>query len=299
MTFDARGGKPPASKNNALFAIAVVAVVGGAFLVALKFPGASKADSTSTRPQTIVATAEAPSVPTPAGWTSEAATTYFQTLSRVDPGASASLNKRLAKASRKPQPEQSEVVFEHAADLLKRHAADLARADTRHVDAILVMTRDRLRSASQSGSPWCQGSKFADLDQATLANKAALNRELKMLEEPLRDYGLELVTRLLIAIEDAQAHPVNHGTLTQTDKAAMQGVMMSMVSDPQVMPLLMAAQTGGNPDELVKSLNVCDLGATAVIAIKTLPQDTKGRAFADMVRQMELGGGDLTSLSQF
>ena len=37
----------------------------------------------------------------------------------------------------------------------------------------------------------------------------------------------------------------------------------------------------------------------AVSALKTLPQDTKGRAFADLVRQMELGGVDLAGLSQF
>lgn len=299
MTFDARGGKPPASKNNALFAVAVIAVVGAAFLVTLKLPVAPKSSPADTGAKTIVAAAVAPTVQVPSGWTSKAAKTYFQTLSRVDPSASSSLNKRLAKVTGKPQAEQSEVVFEHAANLLKDHAADLSRADIRHFDDILVMTRDRLRSASHSGSAWCQGSRFADFDQATFANKAALSRELKMLEEPLRDYGLELVTHLLIAIEDAGANPVNRGALTQTDKAALQGVMMSMVSDPQVMPLLMAAQTGGDPNELVKSLNVCDLGATAVTAIKTLPQDTKGRAFADLVRQMELGGGDLSGLSQF
>lgn len=299
MTFDARGGKPPASRNNALFAVAVVAVVGGAFMLALKFPVAPKSSPADTGSRTIAATVQAPTAQAPSGWTSEAAQTYFATLSRVDPGASSALNKRLAKISGKPRVEQSEIVFAHAADVLKDHAADLARADTRHLDDILVMTRDRLRSASHSGSPWCQGARFADLDQTSFADKAALNRELKTLEEPLRDYGLALVSHLLVAVEDARSNPVSRDALTQTDKAAMQGVMMSMLSDPQVMPLLMAAQTGEDADKLVKSLNVCDLGATAVTAIKTLPQDTKGRAFADLVRQMELGGGDLSRLSQF
>ena len=299
MTFDARGGKPPASRNNALFAVAVVAVVGGAFMLTLNYSGAPKSSPADPRPQTIAAAAQAPAVQAPSGWTSKPAKTYFATLSRVDPGASSSLTRRLAKVSGKPLAEQSEVVFEHAADLLKDHAADLARADVRHLDDILVMTRDRLRSASHSGSSWCQGARFADLDQTSFADRAVLNRELKMLEEPLRDYGLELVTHLLVAIEDARSNPVSRGALTQTDKAAMQGVMMSMLSDPQVMPLLMAAQTGGDAQKLVTSLNVCDLGATAVTAIKTLPQDTKGRAFADLVRQMELGGGDFGRLSQF
>jgi hypothetical protein len=299
MTFDARGGKPPASRNNALFAVAVVAVVGGAFMLTLNYSGAPKSGPADPRSQTIASAAQAPAVQVPSGWRSKSAKTYFATLSRVDPGASSSLTRRLAKVSGKPLAEQSEVVFEHAADLLKDHAADLARADVHHLDNILVMTRGHLRSASHSGSSWCQGARFADLDKASFADRAVLNRELKMLEEPLRDYGLELVTHLLVAIEDARSNPVSHGPLTQTDKAAMQGVMMSMLSDPQVMPLLMAAQTGADTQKLVTSLNVCDLGATAATAIKTLPQDTKGRAFADLVRQMELGGGDFGHLSQF
>jgi hypothetical protein len=299
MTFDARGGKHPRRGSNAVFALSTIAVVSGAFLLALNFPGTFRTDTAGQRAEIGVATADARPARIQAGLTSRSATTYFETLARVDPGASASLENRLTKANRRPQAEQAEIVFDHAAGLLKTRAAVLARADTRHVDKILVMTRDRLKSASRSGNAWCQGSRYTDLDPSVLGDKAALNHELKMLEEPLRDYGFELATHLLVAIEDAKANPVDRGALTQTDKAAMQGVVMSMVSDPQVIPLLMAAQTGTDSRDLVSALNVCDLGATAVSALKTLPQDTKGRAFADLVRQMERGGADLAGLSRF
>ena len=299
MTFDARGGKPPARRNNAVFAVTTIIVVSGAFFLALNFPGTSRTDTAGQKAEIGVAAAGARPARIPAGLTSKRAKTYFETLARVDPGASASLENRLTKANRRPQVEQAEIVFDHAADLLKDHAADLARADTRHLDTILAMTRNRLKSASHAGNAWCQGSRYVDLDPSVLGDKAAFNHELKMLEEPLRDYGFELVTHLLVAIEDSGIHPVNRGALTQTDKAAMQGVVMSIVSDPQVMPLLMAAQTGTDSRDLVSSLNVCDLGATAVSALKTLPQDTKGRAFADLVHQMELGGVDLAGFSQF
>jgi|AntAceMinimDraft_11_1070367.scaffolds.fasta_scaffold60371_2 hypothetical protein len=299
MTFDARGGKPPARRSNAVFAVTTIAVMSGAFFLALNFPGTSRPGAAGQEAKTIIAAADAGPARVPAGLTSRPAKTYFETLARIDPGASASLDKRLAKANRRPLAEQAEIVFDHAAGLLKDHAADLARADTRHLDRILVMTRDRLKSASRSGNTWCLGSRYADLDPSVLGDKAALNQELKMLEEPLRDYGFELVTHLLVAIEDAEAHPVDRGAVTQADKAAMQGVVMSMVSDPQVMPLLMAAQAGADSRDLVSSLNACDLGATAVSALKTLPQDTKGRVFADLVHQMERGGADLTTLSQF
>tara|TARA_R110000782_G_scaffold142877_1_gene235582 strand:- start:834 stop:1730 length:897 start_codon:yes stop_codon:yes gene_type:complete len=298
MTFDGREGAHRARGSNALFAVTTLAVVGGAFFLVLNFPGKSKPGAAGRDAETMVAAAAMRPASLPASLTSKTAKAYFATLARVDPGASAGLQKRLAKASGRPQAEQAAIIFDHAAGLLKVHAADLARADTRHVDAILTMTRDRLKSASHAGNTWCQGRQYAGLDPSALGNKAALNRELEMLEEPLRDYGFELMTHLLVAIEDAGTNPVARGALTQTDKAAMQGVVMSMVSDPQVMPLLMAAQTGTDSGALVASLNVCDLGATAVSAIKTLPQDTKGRAFADLVHQMELGG-DLGGLPQF
>lgn len=299
MTFDARAGKPPARRSNAVFAVTTIAVMSGAFFLALNFPGTSRPGTAGQEAKTITAAADARPARIPAGLTSKPAKTYFETLARIDPGASASLDERLARANRRPQAEQTQIIFDHAAGLLKSHAADLARADTRHLDEILVMTRDHLKSASRSGNAWCQGSKYADLDPSVFGNKAALSQELKLLEEPLRDYGFELVTHLLVAIEGAEAQPVNRGALTQTDKVAVQGVVMSMVSDPQVMPLLMAAQTGTDSRDLVSSLNVCDLGATAVSALKTLPQDTKGRAFADLVHQMELGGADLAGLSRF
>ena len=299
MTFDGRQGAHRARGSNAIFAVTTLAVVGGAFFLVLNFPGKSRPGAAGREAETRVAAAAMRPASLPAGLTSRSAKAYFATLARVDPGASAGLRKRLAKASRRPQAEQAEIIFDHAAGLLKVHAADLARADTRHLDQILAMTRNRLKAASQAGNTWCQGGRYADLDRSALGNKETLNRELKMLEEPLRDYGFELMTHLLVAIEDSRHHPVSRGAITPADKAAMQGVLMSMASEPQVMPLLMAAQTGTDSRELVASLNVCDLGATAVSALKTLPQDTKGRAFADLVHQMELGGGDLGGLSRF
>ena len=299
MTFDGREGAHRARGSNALFAVTTLAVVGGAFFLVLNFPGKSKPGTEGRETETMVAAAAMRPANLPDGLTSKTAKAYFAMLARVDPGASAGLQKRLAKASRRPQAEQAAIIFDHAAGLLKVHAADLARADTRHVDQILAMTRSRLKAASRAGNPWCQGGRYADLDRSALGDREALNQELKMLEEPLRDYGFELMTHLLVAIEDSRHHPVSRGAITPADKAAMQGVLMSMASDPQVMPLLMAAQTGTDSGELVASLNVCDLGATAVSAIKTLPQPTKGRAFADLVHQMELGGGDLGGLPRF
>jgi hypothetical protein len=79
----------------------------------------------------------------------------------------------------------------------------------------------------------------------------------------------------------------------------MQGLVMSMVSDPQVMPLIMQAQAGASPESVLAKLNICELGATAMLAIKTLPQDTKGRVWAEAIRNSGGGLDQLKGLSGF
>lgn len=296
MTFDARGGKGPAISSNAMFAGVVVAVVGGAFLAVLNFPHSSgKGDA----PQDIVAIAETETSLAPGGFSSKSATYYFETLARIDPSASASLQSRLGKSRGPNGINEATIVLSHGAALLKERAGDLAHVDTRHVDDILIMTRDRLKAASRAGNIWCDGDQYADLDESALRNPAALEQNFARLEAPLQDYGFELMAGLLLAADDAARNPVTHGPVTHADKAALEGVVMSMLSDPQVMPLLMAAQKSGNPDELRRKLNMCELGATAMTALKTLPQDTKGRVFADLVRQLAEGNADLTGLTRY
>ena len=296
MTFDARGGKGPAISSNALFACAVVAVVGGAFLAVLNFPASSEKGEA---PQAIVALTGTESLQAPDGFSSRPATYYFETLARLDPSASASLQSRLGIADGKTGGNQADIVLIHGAALLKERATDLAQADTSHIDDILVMTRDRLKSASRAGNIWCDGNQYADLDESALRNPAAFEQSFARLEGPLQDYGYELMAHLLLAADDAARNPVARGPVTNADKAALQGVVMSMLSDPQVVPLIMAAQTSADPDELRRKLNVCELGATAMTALKTLPQDTKGRVFADLVKQLAEGNADLAGLTHY
>ncbi|MEH6696420.1 MAG: hypothetical protein V7675_15370 [Hyphomonas sp.] len=290
MTFDARGGKRPAISSNALFACAVVAVVGGAFLAVLNFPVSSHKDH--GRLNTVDMT-DADLLSAPSALTSKPATYYFETLARIDPSASEGLKVQLNKTGM----DQSSIVLEHGAALLRERAADLARTDTKHIDGLLVLTRDRLKAASHASNVWCNGEQYAEMNESSLRDPAALRQKMAQLETPLRDYGYEMMAHLLLAADDAARAPVNHGPITHTDKAALEGVVMSMMTDPQIMPLIMAAGTSANPDDLRRQLNVCELGATAMTALKTLPDDTKGRVFADLVNQLATGDAGLANLA--
>jgi hypothetical protein len=67
-------------------------------------------------------------------------------------------------------------------------------------------------------------------------------------------------------------------------------MFVSLMADPDVMPLMASLQPGADPKQALKGVNVCNLAATAVSAVKTLPQDTKGRLMAEAMRNMEQNG---------
>ena len=190
MTFDARGGKGPAISSNALFV--------------LNFPAPSDKGDASQALVTITET-EAPVAPD--SFSSKPAKYYFETLARLDPSASASLQSRLGKADGTKGMDEANIILSHGAALLKERTTDLAHADARHVDDILVMTRDRLKSASRAGNIWCDGNQYADLDESALRNPAAFEQSFARLEGPLQDYGYELMAHLLLAADDAARNP--------------------------------------------------------------------------------------------
>ncbi len=282
MTFDARGPGAPgkSTKTNALFGAATFAVAATVFLAIVNLPHPDKAPALAP-----VSSASGQIFPSPA------ATDYFERLARIDAAARADLDMRLGGAGMASAREQTQIVLDHASLVLKAHARDLAQAETSHLDAMLELTRSRLRKASRKGSRWCKGSTYAGLDPSDLASVDLFERDLAGLEMPVRDYAFEMLGGLMAAIEDARVHPAAHGPMTPSDEAAIQGAFYSVMSDPQVLPVLMAAQSGGDQARAMAAVDVCDLANTAVLALKTLPQDTKGRMFARMVSEMEAGGG--------
>ena len=292
MTFDARGGGPSSGNGagNLVFGIAAIGIVGAAFTAAFLIFGSGEptADTVAAAPAPkVIAAAQ---VPKP--FKNKAANKYLQSLAAVDQTAHAKLQKKMSRMSGRSEAKQFEAVLEHGFDVLKDNASDLAKADAKHLDRLLNHARSNLKKAARSNSQWCRGSKYAELEKLGPAGAKKLQRELTAIEGPMQDYALEAMTLLMDAIADARANPVKHGKLTPRDEMAVQGVFMSMMSDPQILPLMMGAQSGQSPEQMMAKLNVCDLGATFVSAVKTLPQDTKGRVWAEVVRETELGGGD-------
>ena len=296
MTFDARGG-PGGSGNtqNLIFGGAVVAIVGAAFGLTFMFSGApTNPASPQAAPSIVANIGESGSSALAATFEyKKEARYYFAALQAVDAKAYDALERKLSRASRASDTKRVEIVMEHAASVFKDHSGDLAHADASHVDNLLDLTRSSLKKASRARTPFCDGSNYAGLTSGSAAAQKKAEEIVSEMGTGMNAFSFEALTILMNAILDARANPVRHGKVTNADEMAMQGVIMSMISDPQVRPLLLARQQGKTEEEMLAGVNICHLGSTFLMALKTLPQDTKGRLWAKAVKEAELGGGNM------
>ncbi len=296
MTFDARGG-PGGSGNtqNLIFGGAVVAIVGAAFGLTFMFAGTSSDPAVPQEAQSIVANiGESGSSALAATFEyKREARAYFESLKAVDAKAYGALERKLSRASDASDTKRVEIVMQHAASVFKDHSGDLAHANTSHIDNLLDLTRSSLKKASRARSPFCEGERYAGLSSGSAAAQKKAEAMLEDMGTGMNAFSFEAMTVLMNAVLDARANPVRHGKVTSADEMAMQGVIMSMISDPQVTPLIMARQQGKTEEEILAGVNFCQLGSTFLMALKTLPQDTKGRLWAKAVKEAELGGGNM------
>ena len=298
MTFDARRTQTEPRSGTLKFAIITLAVVVGAFLTALLFPWPSANEQASVRIQSIKESSYSP-LRDGAFRKNKSAQAYFKALAAFDPDAANVARDLLAASQDRPVDQQADLLFEHAGDLLRDQAKDIANAPTSHFDGILNLTRDRLNSAARRNNKWCRGARYAEMADKEFTDPAAFSAQFDALKPALQDYSFDVMTLLLQAAEDGRANPVRRSKLSPRDEMALQGVAVSLMSDPEFRPLLMSAQSGADADASLRKTNVCRIAATAVTAVKTLPQDTKGRLFAELTRNVADGGTNLGTFSGF
>ncbi len=284
MTFDARNARSASGQQNVLFALLTLTVVCGAFFAVLSLPHKAAGHGSPLEERVSSLANGLPILP------GEAAEAYFVALGNVDPDAQVALSGEIMRAGALDADTVTGLIMAHAGTVLRDHAGDLAQVDTKHIDDILDMTRNKLRAASRKRSKWCDVARYADLADIDFQTTDVFGQALTDTKAPLNDYAFDVMTGLMVAIEDARTHPVERGEMTRADKVAVQGMVMSIMADPDVLPLIVSLRSGGDARETLKGVDVCNLGATAVAAAKTLPQETKGRLLAEAARQMKENG---------
>lgn len=210
---------------------------------------------------------------------------YLAALQVADPKTYAALEQRVLNTPNASQADLRQFVTKSTEDLVMRNAAVLAKADARHLDAMLNHGRKGLKSAARAGSKYCRGSYYASMSGMEPQEIERLMDEMLSAEGAFYAFGMELNTMIAEALTDARANPVRHGKLNSRDEVAMQSLVLSLMSDKQVMGLMMAGNSGADLEGALQKVNVCDLGDTLLAAIRTLPQDTKGRVWSEAMAE--------------
>ncbi|MEM6411913.1 MAG: hypothetical protein AAF683_10310 [Pseudomonadota bacterium] len=208
-------------------------------------------------------------------------------LRNYDPALHAAATARLASVSSTTIEDMGEALVAELGLSLADGQEDFARMPIRYLNEVIGLSRDRLSRAERRRNPWCAGSSYrAFIGDATPAEMSLasdrMSKDMARSNVALAQYFADVSAILLEGAAAARQSPTQLGPVTDQDEAALQGVVMSLITDEQVMPLMLAAQSG-DIDGALDTLNICSLGATVVTAIRTLPEETKGRVWNQMM----------------
>ena len=290
--FDARDNSQKSSVGLG-FGFLIVALMGALFMGVLYFPTLTGEGKTAV-PARIT---EADGNILFATFEDKPTRTYLRQLEATFPSAIQDLEKQVGRATSRgaDRVELGLLVLQAGSEEMAGNLDSLARADTRHFNDILNLSQDALKELSRSGAPYCKGSDlmvFASMSEQQLF-AAVFDRVGH--GAGLYEFGLEMNGLLVEAIQDARRNPVSHGRLTAADERALQGLAFAVMSNPDLMKLLSAeGKSRSEMDRVLRSVNFCDLGAKVITQVRALPEGTKGRLWAEMMRQAASGQAERT-----
>ena len=217
---------------------------------------------------------------------------YIGKLRRTFPAAATDLEERVRRAVGRgaDSEELGLIVLQAGARDIASSADRLARADTRHIDALFALVSNELEALKVSGAPYCIGSdlvRFAGLSEQQLY-RAIFERARH--GEALYDFVLAANGIMLDAIQDARQAPVLRSQLTAADMKTLQTLGLDLFTNPSIVRLLtMEGRPRTAMDEVLAETDFCALATTILNRIDQLPVGTKGRLWSETMLQLESG----------
>jgi hypothetical protein len=189
-------------------------------------------------------------------------------------------------------------VNEWLVDFAPQNISALGRTGARGFDFAMGQVGDVMRLLKQEA-----GGCTANSLQRMLEDP----RELQKASEygsPVYDFNMRFSKELVELAAAGRSAPVVSATLTPQDETALQSVMLSLLSDKDVMNLVQLGMSQANGQRAdfnaVNNIDVCDLGHTLIEKLDRLPDDTKGRLLAlgasELRKFMANGGRGRTSM---
>ncbi len=285
--YDARGGKSSLGDSGGmLFGVLTIAVVAIAFFGVLMWPNG---DAPTTKTASV---APASDYAILTKLDDSNTKRYVRALARISPDAAETLNEDAAAAIARGADEDELAKLVHAsfAEDTTAWMKPMAKVDVRYINEFLTYTKDTLRSLSSSRSKWCLASTYEDM--GTKSQIEFMNAVLNGFDygSPLYNYTIEANAILFEAAAEARDNPQSYGKVTSQDEAALQGLAMKLMMNPEIMRLSqMNAMSASQKKQSLGSINICKLGIIGVDAFASLPNGTKGRLWAEGFRQMDSG----------
>lgn len=286
--YDARGPQT-GNNSNLIFGAAIIAVIAIAFFGILMMPSGGK----STAPVPMAASSDKGNLAVLGALDDPSTVKFVSTLQRVAPDAANRLDSEISDAVKRgaDQKEVVNLVLQVIQDDMPAVMKHVAKSDVKHFDKMVLHMKTGLQKMQGGGGKWCKGAtyeKFAD--QNPVQVQRMIEREFTYGSVGY-EWSMDLSTLILEAAEDGRTNPQSYGKLTARDEQALQGLMFKMIGDPQIMKLM--TMQGASKAEMAKAsrnINFCALGVTALSAVNGLPQETRGRLWAEGLRQV--GSGD-------
>ena len=217
---------------------------------------------------------------------------YLNVLNRVKPELSSELHAQAeaAIADGASNDELALLVVGSYGMAVQSDFKTLMQADVTHMEKLISLTQNGLRTLSMHAPKYCQLATLEPLErkapeQIVEELGAAFNYESRGYSWVLR-----FNTATLEAVENGREARNKYGRLTAADEQAMQALIMRLMTGPQASKL-MRLQSLSGPDQqrAMMTMNMCDISIEGLVALNELPRDTKGRLMGELRR--EFGSG--------
>ncbi|MEM6535906.1 MAG: hypothetical protein AAF613_09730, partial [Pseudomonadota bacterium] len=215
---------------------------------------------------------------------------YVAALTRMSPDAAQRLDEAAREAIATGAKKQDVAMLINEsfnydlAEIFKR----MPSMDVTYVNELIDLSSDAMRQLSSSRSKWCKAGTYEKMQYMSEKQAMEFGQSFFDYGTPFYTYAVRVNTILFNGVADARKSPARYGKLTSSDEAALQSLMFSMMMDPEVQSL-MAMGSGRMNTQALARVDLCKLGLAGIDAVAKLPNETKGRLWAEGMRQIDSG----------
>ncbi len=193
------------------------------------------------------------------------------------------------------QQELADLVLEGLFAQFGAQAYVMQHAPVEAYDTIITSFAEGMTTLKTTDSPWCSGTTIAEfLIQDDDRLVSALLAQFPY-GSPQYDWATAFMTDVLKAAKAGQDRPRRYGRPTARDETILQEAGLALGAQQWALALQIGAfanaegQSYAKMQDVIASVDVCELGQAVGIVSKSLPPDVRGRIWADLMPEIMVG----------